>query len=201
MRSVPENLAAAMQARMPDAARSGAFAAVAPSKSGAFPAQVAAPPGSDADDDEPEAEEEATRMMASPAALLMHGASAGDDDDDDEDQRTIMRTSLTEDEIARHGGPAPAAGAKPSAATSADEAPAAAHPEQPGSGDGDSPFGGTMTLDALHLAHAPGSRAPTRRHAGADAPLGDAGRPAEAAPGRVPDGAAPAQAGLAPLRR
>jgi hypothetical protein len=202
MRTVPESLAAVIGARPPDASRSGAFAAVPPSRSGAFPAHVAAPADADADADEPEAEEEATRMMASPAALLMQGGSAPADDDDDEDQKTIMRTSHTDDEIGRLGRPAPAAGAKPTAAMLVGDAPPAAPPEQQGVGEGDSPFGGTMTLDALHLAHAQASS--DAASAGADSPLGEAARPAEAALGAPltpPAQAAPALApsGAAPL--
>ena len=162
MRSVPENLAAAMQARMPDASRSGAFAAAAPSKSGAFPA-LAAPPVAH-DDEEPEDEEEATRMISS-AALLAHGAAAHAagradvDDDEDDEQKTIMRTSLTPEEVARLEGAAPP---PRSASRDLDGEPTAPAVEPPKHDDPDAPLGGTMTLDALHLAHA---------EAGGDLPL------------------------------
>ncbi len=128
MRSVPEHLAAAMPSRMSDANRSGAFAAAAPTQSGAFPA-LASPSLHDEADD---AEDEATRMMQSPAFPSP--------EDDDDEQKTLMRTSMPPEEAERiqaAGMPPPP---RPAAGAAAEE------PHN---------FGATVALDALGFAPPP----------------------------------------------
>lgn len=180
MRTVPQQLSAAMAARTSgaareaepprtnDASRSGAFAAAAPTKSGSFPAMVS-PPALDPDEaDEPE--EEATRMMQSPAFPTP--------EDDDEDQATIMRTSMTPEEVERLqsiGGMPPPTGALPAA----DAPPPAEHEN----------FAATVALDALGLAPPPAEPPPAPPF---DANAQNTGLPAHA--GAPPN--APAQAPL-----
>ncbi len=110
MRTVPEHLARSALAG--GASRSGAFAAMTPGKSGAFPAGAPLPEVGDEHDDD-----EATRMMSTPAQLAQ-------DDDDDDEQKTLMRSSTPEEAAARTAGsagservarPLPAAGARPAA--------------------------------------------------------------------------------------
>lgn len=115
MRTVPEHVSSRFSG---SASRSGAFAAMAPGSSGAFPAVGA---HAEIGDDE------ATRMIQAP--------SFPGPDEDDDDQKTLMRSSLPPDEVPGRGAsdraaprPLPAAGAAPSFAGSPVSAPFAAAP-------------------------------------------------------------------------